>query len=75
MFFNKENSIFARYFNRGGGSKKLPPVEKPVKADETRRIVESAGKERQAERKRVPPGRKATIFAGIEKALKDRLGE
>ena len=73
--FNKENSVFARFFGGGGGSKKLPPVEKPVKAEETRRIVEAAGQERQAERKRIPPGRKATMFAGIEKMLKERLGK
>jgi len=60
-------------FGGGGGSvPDPPPVEKPV---ETRRIVEQAGEEREAERKRVPPGRKATMFAGIEKMLKDRLGK
>ena len=62
-------------FSGGGGAPKPPPpppVEKPV---ETRRIVEQAGVEREAERKRVPPGRKATMFAGIEKMLKDRLGK
>lgn len=56
----------------GGGTPDPPPVEKPV---ETRRIVESAGEEREAERKRVPPGRRATQFAGIEKMLKERLGQ
>ena len=55
----------------GGGTPDPPPVEKPV---ETRRIVERAGEEREQERKRVPPGRKATMFAGIEKMLKERLG-
>lgn len=64
-----------KYFSGGGGAPKPPPpppVEKPV---ETRRIVEQAGVEREAEHKRVPPGRKATMFAGIEKMLKDRLGK
>lgn len=61
-------------FGGGGGASvpDPPPVEKPV---ETRRVVEAAGEEREAERKRVPPGRKATMFAGIEKMLKDRLGK
>ena len=60
------------HFGGGGGTPDPPPVEKPV---ETRRVVEAAGEEREAERKRVPPGRKATMFAGIEKMLKDRLGK
>jgi len=61
------------FFGGGGGSPPdPPPVEKPV---ETRRVVERAGEARESERKRVPPGRKATMFAGIEKMLKDRLGK
>lgn len=59
-------------FGGGGGTPDPPPVEKPV---ETRRVVERAGEARESERKRVPPGRKATMFAGIEKMLKDRLGK
>jgi hypothetical protein len=67
------SEINLRFFGGGGGSvPDPPPVEKPV---ETRRIVEQAGEEREAERKRVPPGRKATVFAGIEKMLKERLGK
>lgn len=58
-------------FGGGGGVPDPPPVEKPV---ETRRVVEAAGEVREQERKRVPPGRKATMFAGIEKMLTDRLG-
>lgn len=62
------------HFGGGGGGSPPdpPPVEKPI---ETRRVVEQAGKEREAERKRIPPGRKATMFAGIEKMLTDRLGK
>ena len=67
-----DGSFLLKYFGGGGGSPDPPPVEKPV---ETRRVVERAGEEREAERKRVPPGRKATMFAGIEKMLKDRLGK
>lgn len=59
-------------FGGGGGTPDPPPVEKAV---ETRRIVEQAGEEREEERKRVPPGRSATQFAGIEKMLKDQLGK
>ena len=59
-------------FGGGGGTPDPPPVEKPV---ETRRVVEQAGEARESERKRVPPGRKSTMFAGIEKMLKDRLGK
>ncbi len=66
-----DGSNLYKFFGGGGGTPDPPPVEKPV---ETRRIVEKAGEEREAERKRVPPGRKATQFAGIEKALKERLG-
>jgi len=63
----------------GGSSKPKPPKPAPEPQrpkEESRRIVEGADKARQDEvRKRIPPGRKATLFAGLEKALKDRLGQ
>jgi hypothetical protein len=63
------NFLLISFGGGGGGSPDLPPVEKPV---ETRRVVERAGEAKEAERKRVPPGRKSTMFAGIEKMLTDR---
>lgn len=79
MFFNKIEdytlcniSPNARFFGGGGGKIKSP--EKPVKQEETRRIEESAGEERKAERRRVPPGRKSTLKFGIQKELEKRLG-
>lgn len=68
----RKSLIPSYQFGGGGGAPDPPPVEKPV---ETRRIVERAGEEREDERKRIPPGRKATMFSGIEKMLKDRLGK
>ena len=70
-----KSTKFCRYFGGGGGSPKPPPApEKPVKQDETRRVVKSAGEARKQERKRIPPGRKALMYAGMEKELKKRLG-
>jgi len=68
MFYNKEESFFARYFGGGGGSPKMPEPE-PV---ETKHVEEYAGEEELKARKRKPPGRKATIFTGIQKALEER---
>ncbi len=64
----------ARFFSGGGGSPKIKTPEKPAKQEETRRIEESAGEERKAERRRVPPGRKATLKYGIQRELEKRLG-
>lgn len=74
MWYNKDESWGNRYLGGGGGVPKLKAPEPAPKAQETRRVVEAAGEERKKERKRKPPGRKSTIFAGIDKALKDRLG-
>jgi len=63
----------------GGGSSK--PKPKPVEQKkqvprETQRIVDGAEGERKREtRRRIPAGRKSTFYAGIEKALKQRLGQ
>jgi len=66
------NFLLVSFGGGGGSTPDPPPVEKPI---ETRRVIERAGEEREAERKRVPPGRKATMFAGIEKMLKNQLGK
>ncbi len=58
----------------GGGGPKTPSVEKQQKSEEPRRIVETAGEAKKGERKRIPPGRSGNVFAGIDKALTDRLG-
>ncbi len=59
----------------GGKPKALPAPEKPQKSEEVRRVVEDAGEAKKDERKRRPPGRKSTVFAGIDNALKERLGK
>lgn len=74
MFFNKDEHWGNRFFGGGGDTPKLKAPEPEPKAKETRRVVEAAGEERREERKRKPPGRKATIFAGIDKTLKEKLG-
>jgi hypothetical protein len=74
MFYNKDESPFVRWISSGGGPKIKSP-EKPVKQQEVRRIDDSASEARQAERKRIPPGKSSTMFSGIEKMLKDRLGK
>jgi hypothetical protein len=74
MFFNKDESPFVRFFS-GGSAPKITPPKEPVKQQETRRIDRSAEEARGQERKRVPPGRTSTMFSGIEKMLKDRLGK
>ncbi len=67
--------IGAKFFGGGGGSPKPPKApEKPAKQEEVRRVIESAGESRKQEQKRIPPGRRATIFAGIKKKLEERLG-
>lgn len=68
-----ENKHSLRFFS-GGGGPKLKTPEKPAKQQEVRRIEESAGRERDAERRRIPPGRKATLKFGIQKELTKRLG-
>lgn len=62
-------------FGGGGGAPKIKAPEKPVKQQEVRRIVEDAGAAREQERKRIPPGKQATMFGGVEKLLKNRLGK
>ena len=59
----------------GGSAPKIKSPEKPAKQEEVRRIVEGAGDARKDERRRIPPGRQATMFGGIEKLLTDRLGK
>lgn len=59
----------------GGGAPSIKAPEKPAKQEEVRRIVEDAGSARREERRRIPPGRQATMFGGVEKLLKDRLGK
>jgi hypothetical protein len=62
-------------FGGSGGTPSTPDSPaKPAKQAEVRRVVESAGEARKQERKRVPPGRKSTIFGGITKELENRLG-
>lgn len=58
----------------GGGGPSTPKVAEVQKQDEPRRIVETAGEAKKTERKRVPPGRTATMFSGISKELEKRLG-
>jgi hypothetical protein len=74
MFFNKDESPFVRWFS-GGSAPKIKAPEKPAKQEEVRRIDQSAEDERGRERKRIPPGRKSTLFSGIEKMLKAKLGK
>jgi hypothetical protein len=71
----KDESPSVRFFSGGGGTPKPPPApEKPVKQEEVRRVIETAGEARATERKRIPPGRKSVIGFGIESQLKKKLG-
>lgn len=73
MFYNKDESPSVRFFSGGGGPKIKSPA-KPAKQEEVRKVVETAGEAKKTERKRIPPGRKSTMFGGIEKELVKRLG-
>lgn len=75
MFFSKDESPSVRFFGGGGKKPKAPPAPPaPVKQAEVRRVEERATDARNEERKRRPPGRKATLKFGIEKELTKRLG-
>jgi hypothetical protein len=71
MFYNKEESVFNRYFGGGGGKSPKVPVTEPV---ETKRVETYAAEEELKARKRTPPGKKQTMFSGIKKALEERSG-
>ncbi len=73
MFYDYLERPSLRFFGGGGGPKIKSP-EKPAKQQEVRRVEESAGRERDAERRRIPPGRKSTLKFGIQKTLTERLG-
>jgi hypothetical protein len=63
-------------FGGGGGTPSPPKApETPVKQEEVRRVVQDAGAAKADERKRVPAGKQATMFGGIEKQLKAKLGK
>lgn len=73
MFYDYLERPSLRFFG-GGSAPKIKAPEKPVKQEEVRRIDQSAEEARGQERKRIPPGRKSTMFAGIKKELEKRLG-
>ncbi len=74
MFYDYLERPSLRFFGGGGSAPKIRAPEKPAKQQEVRRIEDSAGAERDKERKRIPPGRKSTLKYGIQKTLTDRLG-
>lgn len=73
LFYDYLDRPSLRFFG-GGSAPKISPPPKPEKQQEVRRIVENAGEARRDEQRRIPPGREATMFAGIEKQLKAKLG-
>jgi hypothetical protein len=73
MFYDYLERPSLRFFGGSGGPKIKSP-EKPAKQAEVRQIVEDAGGARRDERRRIPPGKKSTMFGGIQKELEKRLG-